>query len=311
MPEQDGTGSTAARASLVTERQRPEVGDLDERTPDELATLFVDDTQRVVDALRACEAQLARAIAAAAVQVRRGGRLLYAGAGTPGRLGVLDAAECGPTFAVPPGRVVAVMAGGAGAAVAAQEAAEDDGAAGERDVAALRPTADDVVVVSSASGRTPYALGAADAARAGGATVIAVVCNPNTPLAERSDHAIEIAVGPELLAGSTRLKAGTAQKVVLNAISTSAMVASGRTFGHLMVHVEARNHKLRGRARAIVMTATGTDEAAADAALLSADGSAAVAIVTLLAGVTADEARGRLDAVGGNVRAALEEPAPV
>ena len=233
----------------------------------------------------------------------RGGRLVHVGAGTPGRLGVLDAAECPPTFGVPPDRVVGLIAGGPDAVTRAVEGAEDDAAAGARDVDALGVGADDVVVGISASGRTPYVLAALGRARERGAATVGVANNPGTPLAGAADVAIEVLTGPEAVAGSTRMKAGTAHKLVLTTISTAAMVRLGATYGTLMVDVVATNDKLAHRAVRIVAEATGDPDAAA--VLAAADGEVKTAIVMARTGVDAVRARERLAAAGGRVRDAV------
>jgi len=224
------------------------------------------------------------------------------GAGSSGRIAALDAAECQSTFST---EVVALVAGGLGAGPAEQAAAEDDAEAGADEVAALGLGEADAVVGISASGRTPYVLGAIRAAADAGALTVALVSVPDSELARIADHEIAVAVGPEFLAGSTRLKAGTAQKLVLNTISTVAMIRLGKTYGDLMVDVQATNEKLRERVRRIVRQATGASEEEADRALEEAQGSAKVAIVSLLAGIDADAARARLDAAGGSIRSAV------
>ena len=237
--------------------------------------------------------------------MRRGGRLIEVGAGTPGRLAVLDVAECGPTFGVDERHVVAVMAGGPGAVRSAAEHGEDDRDGGHADLLELAPVSDDVVIGVSASGRTPYVLGALEAARDAGALTVALVNNPGSVIAAASDISIEAPTGPEVLSGSTRLKAGTAEKLVLNTISTLVMVGLGRTYGDLMVDVRASNEKLRRRARRIVQAATGATDAEVERALQDSGGESKVATVMLLAGVGPDEARRRLTGVDGWVRAAV------
>jgi N-acetylmuramic acid 6-phosphate etherase len=248
---------------------------------------------------------IADAIDAIVARLEVGGRLVYVGAGTSGRLAVVDALECQSTFAVPPGLVVALLAGGAQSAATAQEHAEDDHAAAVRELEELGLRPDDAVVGISASGRTPYVVAALDEARRIGALTVAVVCVDASELATSADHVIAVVVGSEVVAGSTRLKAGTAQKLVLNAISTIAMIRLGKTFGNLMVDVVATNEKLRDRVRRIVSHATGESAERVDDALARADGDAKVAIVSLRAGVDADAARARLEAAGGVVRRAL------
>ena len=231
---------------------------------------------------------------------------MYVGAGTSGRLAAVDAAECGPTFGIQPGDVVALVAGGISALATAQEAAEDDAGAGVADIAGARVGPRDAVVALSASGRTPYTLAAAGAAAAAGALTACVVCVPDSPLGQAVEHEIAVVVGPEIIAGSTRMKAGTAQKLVLNTLSTASMVRLGKTYGNLMVDVVATNSKLHARVRRAVGEATGADDGAVDAALQASDGEAKVAIVSLLAAVEPEEARARLERAGGVVRAALE-----
>jgi N-acetylmuramic acid 6-phosphate etherase len=232
------------------------------------------------------------------------GRIIYVGAGTAGRMGVLDAAECGPTFNAAD-KVVALMAGGPQAITKPKEGAEDDAAAGADELLALGVGPADAVVGISASGRTPYVLGALGAARDAGALTVGLSCHPGSLVSAAADHAVEVVVGPEVIAGSTRLKAGAAQKLVLNTISTVVMVRLGRTFGNLMVDVRAGSEKLVDRARRIVVTAAGVTPAEAAAALEAADGEVKTAIVSLLAGVDAAAARRRLDQSGGIVRRAL------
>ena len=242
--------------------------------------------------------ELAAAIEAIAARISGGGRLVYAGAGTSGRLAALDAAEVGPTFGSPPGEGVAIVAGDG-------EDAEDDVERGDADVRALAIGPKDAIVAVSASGSTPYTLAALEAARAAGALCVAVVCAANSPLAAVADREVCVVVGPEVVSGSTRLKAGTAQKLVLNAISTATMIRLGRTYAGLMVGVVPENAKLRERARQNVVIASGRSEADVDEALAAAKGDARVALVALLAGVDPATARERLDGAGGSVRVAL------
>ena len=246
------------------------------------------------------------AIDAIAARLREGGRLVYVGAGTSGRLAALDAAECESTFSTAPGQVVALLAGGLLSAPTEQEAAEDDAEAGARAVQALRMGAIDAVVGISASGRTPYVLGGLDAARAAGALTVAVVSVTGSALGRAADHEIAVVVGPEILAGSTRLKAGTAQKLVLNMLSTIVMVRLGKTFGNLMVDVYASNEKLHARVRRVVREATGAEPARVEDALVAAGGDAKVAIVSLLGNVDAETALARLSAAHGAIRVALD-----
>ena len=285
--------------ALATEAVRPDLDDLDARPIGEVVALLVAAEGEAHGAVVAAVPRIAAAVEAIAARLERGGRLIYAGAGTPGRLGVLDAAECGPTFGTD--LVRGVIAGGPAALTEAIEGAED--AFDPADLADL--TAADALVGITASGRTPYVLGALEHARAVGALTVAIVNNPRSEAT--ADLVIELLTGPEVLAGSTRLTAGTAQKVVLNAISTSVMIALGKAYGPRMVDVRLTNAKLRRRAVRIVRDAAGVDEQAAAAALAAAGGHAKTAIVALLAGVNAAEAAVRLDRARGRVRDALGE----
>jgi N-acetylmuramic acid 6-phosphate etherase len=295
---------SARLAALGTEAVRPELRDLDERPTDELVRLALDEHHAVDAALERAAPQIAAAVDAVAERLRRGGRLVYLGAGTPGRLAALDAAECPPTYGTDPGLVVAVVAGGAVGVVRSTEQSEDEG---EAAVAALRELGIgdlDSVVGVTASGRTPYVVEGLREARSVGALTISIANNDGAESSSVADIAIETPTGPELVAGSTRLKAGTAQKIVLNALSTLVMVRLGRTFGNLMVDVAPGNEKLRDRGRRIVEAATGVSSEDASAALESAGGSVKQAVVMLLAGVSASEAAARLEG-GRSVREAL------
>jgi N-acetylmuramic acid 6-phosphate etherase len=291
----------------VTEGHVSGRSDIDLRSTLDLVELINDEDTLVPMTVRSASAPLAAAIDGIVERLERGGRLVYVGAGSSGRLALVDAAECGPTFGVPPEQVIALIAGGATALAVAQEAAEDDDEAGERDVGEANVDERDAVVLLSASGGTPYVVGAARAARKAGALTVAVVCAHESELGRLADHEVAIVVGPEVIAGSTRMKAGTAQKLVLNTISTVAMVRLGKTYGNLMVDVVASNAKLRNRARSAVVIATGAAEVDVDSALESSGGDAKVAIVSLLSGLDAAGARTRLAAAGGVVRRALEQ----
>jgi N-acetylmuramic acid 6-phosphate etherase len=286
-------------ADPVTERRETRHADIDLLSTEELVALAGDEDERVVPAVRACAAELAAAIDAIVARLEAGGRLVYAGAGTSGRLAQLDASECEPTFGLDPGRVVAVAAG--------DDAAEDDEDSGATDLAAVNVTDRDAVVAVSASGCTPYTLGAARTAAEAGALLVAVVAVPGSPLGRLAAHELVAETGPELIAGSTRLKAGTAQKLILNTISTVSMIRLGHTYGNLMVGVVAANTKLKARARRVVELATDVSDAEIDAALAEAGGDAKVAIVSILTGLHADDARRRLESAGGVVRRALED----
>jgi N-acetylmuramic acid 6-phosphate etherase len=247
------------------------------------------------------------AIDAVTERLRAGGRLVYVGAGTSGRLGVLDASECPPTFGVDPSLVIGVMAGGETAIRAAVEGAEDDTEAGARDLRELELTAADAVVGLSASGRTPYVAAALRYARSVGALTVAVACNRGSRIGALADHAVEVVVGPEFIAGSTRLKAGTAQKLVLNMISTITMVRLGKTYGNVMVDLQPTNDKLKARAERTVMSITGVSASTASAALAEAGGSVKAAVLAILAGVTPASARARLARNQGDLRRALDD----
>ena len=275
---------------LSTETARAERAQIDRLPTDELVRLMADDDAAVPLAVAAARAQIAAAVDAIAERLGRGGRLIYVGAGTAGRLGVLDASECGPTFNTD--LVLGVIAGGPGAASQATESAEDDYDAGARDLPSL--TAADAVVAISASGRTPYVLGAIAAAQDVGALTVGLACNTGSELGAAVAFPIEVVVGPEFIAGSTRLKAGTAQKLVLNMLSTLTMVRLGRTYGNLMVDVRVTNAKLRDRATRIVEQVTGVPHEQAAAALAAAGDEAKVAILMLRAGIAAAQARERL-----------------
>lgn len=291
---------------LATEQVRPCLDDLDLRSPGEIVDVLLEAEAEVTAVLAAAR----DAIAAAVEMVEHalgggGGRLIYVGAGTPGRLAALDAAECPPTFGVAPDDVVALLAGGGPASGRAVEGAEDDTAAGAGDVAAIGAGPGDVVVGITASGRTPYVVSALAAARDAGSATIAIVNNTASAAGLHADLVLELPTGPEVVCGSTRLHAGTAQKIVLNTISTAAMIRLGKTYGAWMVDVAATNEKLRGRARRILREITGVDDEAATVALDAAGWHTKTALVSLLAGVDADTARARLDANAGRVRDAI------
>ncbi len=291
--------------ALPTEQVRPDLADLDERSPEDLVDLLLAAEATVPAAVAAAKAGIAAAVSLAEKALLAGGRLVYIGAGTPGRLAALDAAECPPTFGTDPSCVVALLAGGGQATTSAVEGAEDDVDAGRADVQAIGVGPDDLVVGIAASGRTPYVLAALEAAHALGAPTVAVVNNAGSPAAGLADVAVELLTGPEVLAGSTRMKAGTAQKVVLNVLSTSAMVRAGKTYGAWMVDVHTTNEKLRLRARRILREAAGVTDQQAAAALDAADGHTRTALVSLLADSDADTSRVALGRAQGRVREAV------
>jgi N-acetylmuramic acid 6-phosphate etherase len=284
---------------LITEERSDDARDLDLRSTRELVELMAHLDAAVPLAVESAGAAIADVIDVVVERLRAGGRLVYVGAGSSGRQAAADAAECETTFGIPAGRVVAVFAGD-------DESVEDDAEAGAAAVRKLAVGPPDAVVGISASGRTPYVAGAIEAAAATGAFTACVVSAPDSPLARIADRELLVVVGPELIAGSTRLRAGTAQKLVLNQISTVSMIRLGKVFDNLMVDVVAGNEKLRARARRIVQTVTGVAAEEADEALAAAGGSAKVAIVSLLTGIDAAGARSRLDATGGDIRPALE-----
>lgn len=294
----------ASLDALPTEGARPELADLDTWTTSRLVEQFIADHDAVTRALASAGAQLTRAADLVADQLSRGGRLIYAGAGTGGRLAALDAAEIGPSYGLP-GRVVAAFAGGVDAMTQGREFHEDDAAQGAQEVRALASSEIDVAIGVSASGRTPYVLGALEAARTAGTPTVALVCAPGSPLAALADLAIEIDTGAEIVSGSTRLKAGDAQKATLNMLSTIAMVRLGRTYGNLMVDLVADNAKLRRRALRAVVQATGAKPDDAARALDDVGGQAKAAIVALLAGVPGPRALDLLAAAKGRTRIAL------
>ncbi|MEU9446333.1 N-acetylmuramic acid 6-phosphate etherase [Streptomyces sp. NPDC048304] len=297
----------AQLASLTTEAFRPELADVDRLPTLDIARLMNGEDATVPAAVAAQLPRIAAAIDAVAERMARGGRLIYAGAGTAGRLGVLDASECPPTFNTDPAQVVGLIAGGPEAMVTSVEGAEDSGELARRDLDALKLTPADTVVGISASGRTPYAVGAVEHARALGALTIGLACNEHSALAAAAEHGIEVVVGPELITGSTRLKAGTAQKLVLNMLSTITMIRLGKTYGNLMVDVRASNDKLRARSRRIVSLATGASDDEIEKALTESGGEVKNAILSLLTGVDAPTAAHLLQESNGHLRAALGE----
>ncbi|MCD9878226.1 N-acetylmuramic acid 6-phosphate etherase [Streptomyces guryensis] len=291
--------------SLTTEAFRPELAEIDRLSTLDIARLMNGEDATVPTAVSRQLPSIAAAIDAVAARMARGGRLIYAGAGTAGRLGVLDASECPPTFDTDPEQVVGLIAGGPDAMVTSVEGAEDSVELARSDLDALRLLAADTVVGISASGRTPYAIAAVRHARGLGALTIGLACNAGSALAAAAEHGIEVVVGPELLTGSTRLKAGTAQKLVLNMLSTITMIRLGKTYGNLMVDVRASNEKLRARSRRIVALATGASDDEIERALAATDGEVKNAILTLVAGVDGPTAARLLEDSDGHLRAAL------
>lgn len=293
-------------AALATETANERTRDLDTMSVRTLLTVMNDEDRTVPDAVAAALPAIERAVDAIVAARRRGGRLIYLGAGTSGRLGVLDAVECPPTFGTDPGEVLGLIAGGERAFLRAVEGAEDDPALAVADLVAVHLSADDVVVGVAASGRTPYVVGGLDYARATGAATVSIACNLRALISAHADVAIEVNTGPEILTGSTRLKAGSAQKLVCNMLSTASMVRTGKVFHNLMVDVRPTNAKLVDRARRIVSAATGSDRETAAAAIDLAGGHAKTAVVMLLADCDPAAAAERLRRSHGDVRAAID-----
>jgi N-acetylmuramic acid 6-phosphate etherase len=308
MPTGDDPGQPdLSLDTLVTEQPNFASLEIDTMTTLQIVQLMNAEDARVAAAVAHELPEIASAVEAIAARLRVGGRLIYLGAGTSGRLGALDAAECPPTFDIPPDRVVGCIAGGSFALAQSAEDLEDSAEAGKGDIERLNGGSADVLVGITASGRTPYVLGAVASARARGMLVIGVACNSRTPLHAMVDIMIAPDVGPEVIAGSTRLKAGTAQKMVLNILSTASMVRLGKTYGNLMVDVRATNQKLRERALSILAQATGLPRAQCEEELASANGELKTAILSVQAHLAPEEARERLARHDGLLRAALEE----
>jgi N-acetylmuramic acid 6-phosphate etherase len=286
----------------LTEARNPLSSQLDQLAPLDFARLMNRMDSHVPLAIAEALPQIAQGIEAIAGQLERGGRLFYQGAGTSGRLGTLDASELVPTFGFPPERAIALVAGGSAAITQAVEGAEDDFAQGRADLLAHNFGPGDVLVSLAASGSTPYALGGLAYAQEVGAPSIALVCNPGSPMAAAAQIPIEVVTGPEILTGSTRLKAGTAQKMVLNMLSTGAMVQIGKVYGNWMVDVQISNQKLHARGARIVAEITGVAQESAERLLTQADNQVKVAVVMGLTGVDAEQARQRLAENNGRVR---------
>ena len=292
---------------LGTEGRNPKSLGFDSKSPLEIARIINAEDQKVAVAIQKALPQIAKAIDAVAKSLSSGGRLIYVGTGTSGRLGALDASECPPTFNTDPGMVQFVMAGGEKALGCAVEADEDSPALGRKDMAKKRPTRKDVVIGLAASGRTPFTVSAVQYARSKGAMTAGIVANPNSPLARAAAIPIVIPVGPEVVAGSTRMKAGTMQKLVLNMITTGAFVRMGYVYDNLMVNLHLKNRKLVERGIGIVQQILDLDRESAIDALRASEGSVPVALVMLQAGVTKREAEKRLDKSRGNVRRAISK----
>ena len=292
---------------LSTEARNERTWALDSMTSLEIATAMNEEDGRVIEAVRLVLPKIAEAIDWATDALESGARIIYMGAGTSGRLGVLDAVECPPTFGVDPSRVVGLIAGGEGAFVKAVEGAEDSMELGEGDLSALDVSKDDIVIGLAASGRTPYVIGGLRYARSVGCKTVAIACNADSAIGREADLAIEPVPGPEVLTGSTRLKAGTAQKLVLNMISTGSMVRIGKAYQNLMVDVKQSNEKLRSRAMGIIMAATDCCEKRAAEALADAEGNVKIALTSILLNTTTKDAREALATSEGHVRRAMEQ----
>lgn len=290
---------------MMTETRNQDTLDLDIMTPLEVVTAMNREDAKVPVAIRAVLPQIAQTVEWAIASLEAGGRVFYMGAGTSGRLGVLDAAECPPTFGVTPDLIVGLIAGGETALLRAVEGAEDNAPLGRSDLETRGLTEKDLVVGIAASGRTPYVLGGLEYARQVGCHTVAISCNQGSEVGKAAEIAIEAVVGPEVLTGSTRLKAGTAQKLILNMISTATMVGLGKAYQNLMVDVQQTNEKLHARAERIVMEATGVDRETARANITAAHGRVKTAITMILIGCSVEEADERLERAKGHVRGAI------
>lgn len=294
-------------SKLTTELRNPNTMELDKMTPFEIARVMNREDQKVITAIEEVLPQIATAIEWATESLKKGGRIIYIGAGTSGRLGLLDAVECPPTFGVPKELVVGLIAGGANAFAEAVEGAEDSHTLCEEDLKKAGLKKEDIVIGLAASGRTPYVIYGLRYANATGCKTVAVSCNRGSEIGKEAKLAIEPVTGPEVLTGSTRLKAGTAQKMILNMISTGSMVGVGKVYENLMVDVKQSNEKLVVRSQNILMTATGCSREEAKAALAQADGHVKTAILMILSDCDAKEARQRLIQAGGNIRKAFHK----
>ncbi|WP_317419027.1 MULTISPECIES: N-acetylmuramic acid 6-phosphate etherase [unclassified Morganella (in: enterobacteria)] len=291
--------------SMITESRNPASADIDSLPTLDMLRVINREDQTVALAVEKTLPQVAQIVDAVAQAFRLGGRLIYMGAGTSGRLGILDASECPPTFGTPAEQVVGLIAGGHKAILKAVENAEDNRELAVNDLKALNFSEKDVLVGIAASGRTPYVLGGMEYALSLGATVAAVSCNPDSEMSRLAGIAITPVVGPEVITGSSRMKAGTAQKLILNMITTGAMIRSGKVYGNLMADVEATNAKLVERQKRIVMAATECDRATAEQALTACDGHCKTAIVMILAQLSAGDAKALLAQHQGFIRDAL------
>ena len=299
-------GADVSIRSLGTEQRNVASAELDTKSALEIAQIINSEDRKVPEAVGKALPQIAKAIELIAQALSMGGRLIYVGAGTSGRIAALDASECPPTFNTDPKMVQYVIAGGEKALGHAVEANEDSRKLGQRDLAKRKPSKNDVVVGVAASGRTPYTVAAVEYARKKGARTVAVVCNPNSELGQAAEIEIVADVGPEAVSGSTRMKAGTAQKLVLNMLTTGAMARLGYIYGNLMVNVHTRNEKLVERGLGILEQAANVDRPTASKALKAAGNQVGVALVMLKTGLGRGQAEQRLKKVKGNVRIAME-----
>jgi N-acetylmuramic acid 6-phosphate etherase len=294
-------------SQMITEGRNSASQNIDELSTEAMLRVINDEDKKVALAVEGIVPQIAQVVDAITQAFSKGGRLIYCGAGTSGRLGILDASECPPTFGTPRSQVVGLIAGGHTAILQAVENAEDNVEQGAQDLRDIQFNANDVLVGIAASGRTPYVLGALAYARQQGAFTAALTCNPNSPMSQAANVALTPVVGPEVVTGSSRMKDGTAQKLVLNMLTTGAMIRSGKVYGNLMVDVEATNQKLVQRQVNIVKQATDCDDATAQQALAACQGHCKTAIVMVLAGLTADEAKSLLSQNQGFIRNALRD----
>lgn len=292
--------------TLVTEQVNENTKQLDQLNTVQILELINSEDQQVPHVIRQLIPEIAAAVDLIVGGLQNGGRLLYIGAGTSGRIGILDASECPPTFGTDPALIKGIIAGGTAAIQDAIEGAEDNEELGRADVVQHHVSSVDTLVGIAASGRTPYVIGAMKQAKAAGATVISICNNHNTPMSDHADVSIEAVVGPEAVMGSTRMKAGTAQKLILNMLSTTTMIRLGKVYDNLMVDVQATNHKLLIRAKKIIQLATNAPEETVDKAFLESDGHAKTAIIMILAKVDAQQAKQLLDESSGYVRKAIE-----
>lgn len=296
-------------AKLTTERRNPASAHIDSCSTLEMVTIMQQEDSKIAAAIEKILPEIARAIDETSQRLEHGGRLFYLGAGTSGRLGILDASECPPTYGTDPELVQGLIAGGTPAIFRAQEGAEDNPDLAVEDLKEHDFTEKDVLVGIAASGRTPYVIGGLNYAKALGALTIALSCSEHSKIAALADIALTPVTGPEIVTGSTRMKAGTAQKLVLNMLSTGTMIKLGKVYGNLMVDVKASNKKLEERAIRIVMEGSGCARSEAETALQEAGGHAKLAILMVVAGVYADEGQRLLDCTAGHLAAAIRQAA--